>query len=85
METTVTETRQSPSGARRRRKCLACGYRVTTLEAIVAADRPHHGDVVLVQRRDLMALRAIVESMVPSGRSELTEEDRPPPASEAVS
>src|SRR5215831_17595800 len=34
-KTSVTETRESPRGVRRRRRCRSCGYRFTTFECAV--------------------------------------------------
>ena len=38
-DTAVTETRKRPDGSlRRRRKCLACGVRSTTIEQFITVD-----------------------------------------------
>jgi hypothetical protein len=65
-ETSVLETRDAPAYVRRRRLCdsEACRAKITTLEIVLTS--PAHspgGNVVLVRRRDLDALRAIADRM----------------------
>ena len=59
-ETGVLETRASGGYSRRRRICKSatCGTKVTTIESIVAGR-----DYVLIKRRKLNELQAIVASI----------------------
>jgi hypothetical protein len=59
--TRVTETRGTPSGARRRRRCKN-GHLLTTLEIVtdVGRGRPIGADVAIIRRRDLAELVALV-------------------------
>lgn len=58
-ETTVSETRISPAGMRRRRHC-ACGHRFTTIEVIVPVKSRHAGPMLLVSRNSFEKISALL-------------------------
>lgn len=71
--TGVRETRAVGAALRRRRECPKCKHGVTTLEVVVARSsvRPG-GDVVVIPRRKLAELRALIAAIAPA---DLVEEE----------
>jgi hypothetical protein len=73
-ESSVTETRATPAGARRRRRCavLTCDHRFTTLELVVHGAGSNKagaiGGVTLVPTQKLRKLTKLVESITVSER-----------------
>lgn len=54
-ETNVTDSRPAGYGVRRRRKCVKCGYRMTTVEVAITGDERRYplAQFALVHRREL--------------------------------
>lgn len=57
--TSVTDTRNSSSGIRRRRACLSCGARVSTVEVVTTANRRRDTAHRLMKERDLKIIRQL--------------------------
>lgn len=66
-DTQVTETRDSPSGARRRRRCRSsvCDGLVTTLEVVMDVPDRCAGGLALVPRSKLKAIADLIASFMP--------------------
>lgn len=66
-DTQVVETRDSPSGARRRRRCKSavCDGLVTTLEVVMDVPDRCAGGLALVPRSKLMAIADLIASFMP--------------------
>lgn len=63
--TSVTETRATAAGARRRRSCTitSCAGRLTTVEVVVSDARALAGGNVVVSAQQLKKLREIVAAI----------------------
>lgn len=61
--TSVLETRSARGGIRRRRVCLRCGKRMTTVEILSATPgHPGSGPMIAVSRRSLQRIALITEA-----------------------
>lgn len=74
-DTGVLETRKSRSRIRRRRVCLACGVKFTTLEIIVPDKPKFSGDLRLVPVSDLDQVRMLIDRLALSDSSGIVQSD----------
>lgn len=73
-ESRVSETRQSPTGVRRRRTC-ACGGKFTTLEIVVPDAPRFRGELRLIPTFELRALRKLLDRLTLTDSARIVQTD----------